>query len=115
MTLVSKEEFENIISLLISVDKELDELRAYAEKARREILELAKNEAAVAKEETLKRVRAVAEEMIKQAQDEAKVEAERIIKKNKELLMKLKAKMEVRLNDAIQLTMDVLLGKKEIA
>ncbi len=111
---MDKEGFESIISLLVNVDKELDELRAYAEKARREILELAKNEVAVAKEEALKRVRTVAEEIIKHAQEEAKVEAERIIKKNKELLMKLKANMEVRLSEAIQFTMDVLLGKKEI-
>jgi vacuolar-type H+-ATPase subunit H len=114
MVLVNKEEFENIISLLLNIDKELDELRVYAEKARREILEFARNEASIAKEEALKRVRVVADDIVKQAQYEAKAEAERIIKKNKEALTKLKERIEVKLNDAILFTMDVLLGKKEI-
>jgi len=114
MTLVNKKEFENVISLLLNIDKELDELMVYAEKARREILELAKNEASIAKEEALKRVRTVADDMVKQAQHEAKAEAERIIKKNKEALIKLKERIEDKLNDAITFTIDVLLGKKEI-
>lgn len=114
MALVGKEEFENIISLLLNIDKELDDLRAYVEKARREILDLAKNEAAIAKREALKSVRAVADEMIKQAQYEAKAEADRVIEKNRELLTKLKTKIEDKLDDAVQFTIDVLLGKKEI-
>ncbi|MEM0204693.1 MAG: hypothetical protein QXM57_02795 [Nitrososphaerota archaeon] len=114
MILVGKEEFENIISLLLNVDKELDELKTYAEKARREILELAKSEAIIAKEVALKNVRTVADEMVKQAQSEARAEAERVLEKNKELLTKLKARIEGKLNDAIQFTIDVLLGKKEI-
>lgn len=114
MTLVGKEEFENIVSLLLNIDKELDGLKTYAEKARREILELAKNEATVAREEALKSVRIVADEMVKQAQSEAKAEAEMMLKKNRELLTKLKARIEGRLNDAVQFTIDVLLGKKEI-
>ncbi len=114
MALVDKEEFENIISLLLNIDKELDELRVYAEKARMEILELAKNEATITKEEALKSVRTVADEIVKKAQYEAKSEAERLLEKNRESLRKLKTKMEGKLNDAIQFTVDVLLGKKEI-
>ncbi|MEM3473982.1 MAG: hypothetical protein QXQ99_00745, partial [Nitrososphaerota archaeon] len=56
----------------------------------------------------------VADEMVKQAQSEARAEAERVLEKNKELLTKLKARIEGKLNDAIQFTIDVLLGKKEI-
>ncbi|PUA31258.1 MAG: hypothetical protein B9J98_06985 [Candidatus Terraquivivens tikiterensis] len=115
MTLVGREELEGIVSLLISVDKELDDLRAYAEKARMEILDLARGEAAAAKEEALRRVRALAEEIVRQAQEEAKAEADRMLRKNRELLERLRARIEGKLDEAIQFTVDVLLGKKEIA
>lgn len=114
MALVNKEEFENVVSLLLNVDRKLDELKMYAEKARREILELAKNEAIIAREEALKNIKAIAEKIIEQARSEAKAEAEKLLKRNRESLTELKTRIESKLNDTIQFTIDLLLGKKEI-
>lgn len=109
---VSRGEFEGAVNLLLELDKTIEDLRVRTEKARRELVELARREIDSSREEVLRSVRRAAEELSRRILDEAKREAEGIILRGKNELENLKRRMDKNFDEAIAYAMEVLLGRK---
>lgn len=102
---------ENVVNILLDVEKKLDDIQLEMDKKKIEFLDLAKEAAKNAKNEVIIDVNKSKQKSLKDIQDKSEEEAKKILLKSEKNLKELQKKIDEKFQDALEKVIKEVIGE----
>ncbi len=104
-------EIEKVVNILLDVEKKLDSIKLGMDQKKQELLDVSKEAAEKAKEESLIDITKSRKKSLDEIQNNAKKDANKILQKNNESIKDLQKRIDEKFQDALEKVSNKVLGE----